>query len=127
MKTKIIALVVFAAAFTCNRAVAQEAFSSEPNSYQLSGTETYFGADLSYSAEGAKVTNVYPNSPVDSRLKNGDVITSIGNFPIKSEQNYTDALKTFKPGDEVKVAYTRNGKQKQTRITLDKINVFKQN
>ncbi len=85
-------------------------------------SQSYLGADLDYSAGGAKITFITPNTPAErASFKKGDVITSIGTINIGSQENFTEAMKTYKPGEDVKISYTRNGKAKQRTVTLDKI------
>lgn len=134
MKTRITATLLLAAGFAFN-ATAQNAWTPEPtNKYYvpetpvqvLSRTETFFGADFTYSNEGAKITNVIPNSPAESfNFRNGDIITAIGSVAINSEEDYKHAMEINKPDETVSVSYIRKGTQKTRKVKLDKITVYK--
>ena len=87
-------------------------------------SQSYLGADLDYSSGSAKVTFITPETPAErASFKKGDVINSIGSITIASQESYNEAMKTYKPGEDVKISFTRNGKAKQRTVTLDKISV----
>lgn len=71
------------------------------------------------SVEGAGVRNVTSGSAADrAGLKAGDVITKIGNHQIKNVGDVSNALAAYKPGEKVKVEYSRNGANSSTDVTL---------
>ncbi|WP_329131007.1 trypsin-like peptidase domain-containing protein [Streptomyces sp. NBC_01476] len=51
-------------------------------------------------------------------LRAGDVITEVGGDPITTVQSLTEALTDFKPGQKVKVTFTRNGATRSVEATL---------
>lgn len=69
--------------------------------------------------EGAIVTNVEPDTPAaEAGLEIYDVITRIGDIPVRSAQDVTEAVGKFKPGDEVIVVVLRQGRTLMLPITL---------
>ena len=68
---------------------------------------------------GVYVTGVAANSPASQvSLQQGDIITAIGNVPLDATHSYINILFTFKPGDQVRVDFVRNGQKLQTQVTL---------
>ncbi len=51
-------------------------------------------------------------------MKEGDIILRIGNNVIDSRSQFEEELSYHSPGDEITVAYQRNGKNYTTRMTL---------
>ena len=51
-------------------------------------------------------------------LKKGDVLLSINDIPTNTTPRFTEIIGQFRPGDEVKVEYFRDGKQEYTNVTL---------
>jgi len=93
----------------------------------ISSTETFFGADFSYSDKGAMITNIVPYSPAESyNFRRADIITAIGSIVINSENSFKEAMASNKPGELVNVYFTRKGIQKQRKVKLEKITVYKE-
>jgi len=68
---------------------------------------------------GAYVTSVSANSPASQvGLQTGDIITSIGSIALDGTHSFINTLFTYKPGDQITVEFTRNGKSQQVQITL---------
>ncbi len=64
------------------------------------------------SDEGYEISGVVDGGPAaKAGMKDGDRIWSIGDARIKDVYSYMDALRRFKPGDNVKVVVLRNGKK----------------
>jgi S1-C subfamily serine protease len=51
-------------------------------------------------------------------LQAGDVITRIGSTQITTVQSLTEALASYKPGQQVPVTDERGGQQKTVQVTL---------
>ena len=72
---------------------------------------------------GVYVTDVAANSPASQAgLQQGDIITSLGGVSLDDTHSYINTLFSFKPGDNVKVDYNRNGKTIQVQVTLARAN-----
>ena len=54
----------------------------------------------------------------DAGLRNGDIITKVDNVTISSYYDLSFAVGSKRPGDQVAVTYTRNGKMNTVNVTL---------
>lgn len=74
------------------------------------GFENQYGAYLSY---------VYPSSPAsEAGLRIFDYIIEVENKVLKKSFRLSDALSEFDPGDQIQIAYLRNGIVKETKVRL---------
>jgi serine protease Do len=70
-------------------------------------------------ARGVYIAGVGENSGAAAAgLKEGDVITSINTTPVQSVAELQEQVSRYRPGDKVKVAYVREGKQRTEEIVL---------
>ncbi|MCE2958697.1 MAG: M20/M25/M40 family metallo-hydrolase [Flammeovirgaceae bacterium] len=79
------------------------------------------GVMPSYSSneEGLKVDGVSDGKPAQKAgIQTGDVITQIGEYPIKDIQNYMDALGKFEKGQTVAVKVKRGGEVVTVSVTF---------
>lgn len=68
---------------------------------------------------GVYVMKVVDNSPASKAgLKQGDIITKVGDVTIDETHSYVNTLFTFKPGDQTTLTILRDGKETQLQITL---------
>lgn len=68
---------------------------------------------------GAVVSQVYPGLPAaDAGLRSSDVIVSLDGAPVKSSEELVRAIGTRRPGEVVKLAVIREGKEKSVSVTL---------
>lgn len=68
--------------------------------------------DFSFSGSGVKLSGVIEGSPAEAAgLKEGDVITAVNNAAVSGLKEFSDRLKTLKPGDPVSVSYKRGGRE----------------
>jgi immune inhibitor A len=66
---------------------------------------------------GIKLFEVTPNGTAEQAgLKAGDVILTIDGRPTQTDTAFRDALANKQPGDRVEVAYSRDGKQHETKV-----------
>ena len=69
--------------------------------------------------KGLRISGTTPNSPAAAAgLKDGDVITQIGDDRIGSIYDLTDVLQKRKPGDKVTITVLRDGKTVESETTL---------
>ncbi|MEO5649921.1 MAG: PDZ domain-containing protein [Ginsengibacter sp.] len=86
---------------------------------------TFLGVLTDKSDKGALIKNVTKESSAEKAgLKENDVITQMGDKKITSPEDLATTVKTYKPGDEVKITYLREGKKKNTKAVLGKANDF---
>ncbi|GAA4204316.1 hypothetical protein GCM10022220_14790 [Actinocatenispora rupis] len=79
------------------------------------------GQGASGTPQGALVADVTKGGPAaKAGLKKGDVITSIDGTKVTDSASLVSIISEHKPGDKVKVTYTRNGSSKTTTATLTK-------
>jgi S1-C subfamily serine protease len=85
------------------------------------------GADLTMAqveqmgvAAGAMVRKVASDSPAErSGLAPNDVITDIGGTPVASSSGLVVAMRHHRPGEKVAVGYWRDGRHRQTMVTIE--------
>jgi putative serine protease PepD len=82
-------------------------------------THPYMGVSLSDATGGAGVATVKSGSPADhAGLRSGDVVTAVGAKSVASSAAAVSAIDAHKPGDQVSIAFRRNGQNHQVSITL---------
>jgi S1-C subfamily serine protease len=86
------------------------------------GSNVYLGSipDMSGSdIPGMRLSGVSAGSPADlAGLKAGDVIVVFGGKPVKDLYEYSDALYSHQPGDEVDVVVLRGGRRLTMHVKL---------
>jgi serine protease Do len=71
---------------------------------------------------GVYVTRVVANSPAtQAGLRQGDIITQIGDTTLDENHPYINTLFQFQPGDRVTITLVREGRALQTEITLGEL------
>lgn len=86
-----------------------------------SGFNAWFGSVPNYAFEGpgVKIDGTSPGSPAErAGFLAGDVLLTIGEVEIANVYDLTYALQHYKAGDVVLVAYERDGKREESRVTL---------
>jgi len=79
----------------------------------------FLGVTTDEDAAGAKVTEVTKESAAEKAgLKKDDIITKIGDKKVDGPESLADAVKSFKPKEEVTVYYKRDGVENSTKVTL---------
>ncbi len=75
--------------------------------------------DFAYSGKGFRLSGTAPGSPAEAAgLKQGDVIIKINNTAIESLKDFSDVLKTLKPGDKISITSLRKKKKITTEAVL---------
>lgn len=81
----------------------------------------FLGITTEKTDDGVKITDVTKGSAADKAgLKEGDVITKIGDKNITEEDDVFDAVNDRKPKDDVTISYKRDGKSADVKATLEK-------
>ena len=79
----------------------------------------FLGVTTEKNEKGAKITDVTEESAAaKAGLKEGDIITKFGDTKIDGPESLYKAVTSNKPKDEVKISYTRDGKEKTVKATL---------
>lgn len=101
-----------------NGLVYQEVATESPG---RGGDMAYFGVvpDYSGGTQGLKINGTSTSSPAaKAGLQAGDVITKFGDLAIGDIQGLADALRTYKPGEKVKVILQRGGQDVTVEVEL---------
>ncbi|MBG0829886.1 trypsin-like peptidase domain-containing protein [Planomonospora sp. ID67723] len=76
-------------------------------------------ADAIGDAGGAMVQQITEGSPAaQAGLKQGDLITRIGDTVVEGSSTVVGAIRSLKPGDKVVLTYVRDGRTQTTTATL---------
>jgi S1-C subfamily serine protease len=68
---------------------------------------------------GVKLTGVRAGSPAErAGLSAGDVLVRFGGVRVQSLDDFTFALRSHRPGDEIEVRYLRQGEERTGRAIL---------
>lgn len=98
-------------------------YPSQGNKFRLlsEANQGFLGVVTEKTDGGVKVTDVSKGSPAEKAgLKEGDVITKIGNKNVTDQEELLAALSDMKPKDDVNISYKRDGKSGETKATLGK-------
>ncbi len=69
--------------------------------------------------DGAQVSKVDNGSPAEQAgIEVGDVITKVGDTPITDPDSLVATVRSYRPGDKVEVAWTRDGRSRTATVTL---------
>jgi serine protease Do len=84
-----------------------------------SGSRTFMGVITEKTPGGVKINEVVKGSGAEkSGLQNGDVITKINDKDIINPDGLLETVRSYKPGEEVKVYYKRNDKKGDAKVKL---------
>lgn len=73
--------------------------------------------DYVFDGEGVRVEGVTEGKPASKAgLMKGDIITKLGEVPVRDMMGYMKALGSFKAGDKAALTYIRNGKTMETEV-----------
>jgi serine protease Do len=69
--------------------------------------------------QGVVVNDLHPRSPAaEAGLETGDVILSVGGFPVADEQALRYRVVTNRVGERLDLTYFRNGRQRTATVKL---------
>lgn len=81
--------------------------------------KAFLGVTSETAEKGARIMAVTKESAADKAgLLRGDVITKINDTRIDGPESLTDAISKCKPGEQVKIKYSRDGKDKTLKTVL---------
>ncbi|HEV8081055.1 MAG TPA: PDZ domain-containing protein [Chitinophagaceae bacterium] len=81
--------------------------------------KAFLGVTTEKVDDGAKIMSVAKGSAAEkSGLKEGDVITHVGNKKIVDADDLINAVNTYKPKEEINLSYNRNGKAENAKAIL---------
>ena len=105
--------------FTGTISDEKNSLSGPEGSNQGRKVSTGMMPDFAYSGKGVKVGAVSADSPgADAGLMKGDIIKKMDSTELSSLKEYSNLLKTHKPGDEITLEIERDGEIKNLKLIL---------
>lgn len=91
------------------------------DNFSLHGNKAFLGVISEKTDDGVKVKEVTKESAAaKAGLKEGDVITKVGETKIEDADDLYEAVGKYNPDDKVNITYKRDGKENTTTATLGK-------
>ena len=107
----------FAIPINYARTIAQELMSTGKAIHASMGVNTRSVTDGS--VDGAQVQNVTAGGPAErAGIREGDVITTVGDRPVRDAEDLVVVVMTHRPGETVKVTVSRSGRSMTVDVTL---------
>ena len=79
----------------------------------------FLGVNTEESGDGAKIVEVTRESAAEKAgLKPGDIISKINDKKVEGSGSLLEAVRAFKPKEEITIYYKRDGKENTTRAVL---------
>ena len=79
------------------------------------------GVTTEITDEGAEINSITKESAAEKMgLKEGDIITKVGDKKIEGPDDLSEAIKSHKPGDKVAITYLRDKKEQKATAELTK-------
>jgi S1-C subfamily serine protease len=75
--------------------------------------------DFSWDGQGVRLEDVRPGTPAaQAGLRAGDIIVAVNEAAVTDMRSYSNALRQFSPGDEIRVHFSRDGSEQRivTRV-----------
>ena len=83
------------------------------------GNQGFLGVTTEKAGDGVKITDVSKGSAADKAgLKEGDIITKIGDKKISDPDDLMEVISGYKPKADVAISYKRDGKSADVKATL---------
>lgn len=99
-------------------ALAIGSYSVRPRSTR-EGEQAFLGVQPVVTENGVRVEEIQPGTAsYAAGLKNGDVIVELAGRPITDVSSLVRAIREHRPGDQVAIAFRRNGQTQTTTATL---------
>jgi serine protease Do len=108
---------------TWDRLVKSEVWGGGGGFFDLfrSGQAGYLGVQVTQTSNGLEIAEVVADSPAaKAGLKPKDMLLKIDGKALNSPEELPRMLSRKKPGDEIKVEYSRDGKAKEIGVKLGK-------
>jgi len=99
----------------------EDSFGEHFSIFDEDDKRAMLGVNTEYTEKGARVVSVTPEGAAQKAgLQKGDIITKINGKAIDENNDITKVVRQHKPNDKVKVAYLRDGKEKEVEAQLTK-------
>jgi len=91
------------------------------DNFFMRGNKAFLGVVSEKADEGVKIKEVTKESAAaKAGLKEGDIITKVGDTKIDDADDLYEAVGKYNPDDKVAITYKRDGKENTTTATLEK-------
>lgn len=91
--------------------------------FKITSDRPFLGVLAAKSDKGALINTITKGSSADKAgLKEQDIITKVDDKIITTPEELVRIVRTYKPGNEIKIDYLRNGKKKDMKVVLGKAN-----
>lgn len=91
-----------------------------------SSSKAFLGVVTEKSNNDLKIVEITEgSSAVKAGLKAGDVITKVGEKVVRTPEELSNAVSAYKPKDEIKISFMRDGKSMETKATLGERSLFR--
>ena len=81
--------------------------------------KSFLGVTTEKTDNGVKITDESKGSAAEKAgLKEGDIITKVGDKKISDPEELAEAVTAYKPKEEIKIYFNRNGKSDNVKATL---------
>jgi len=99
---------------------AQKKTKKEKTKSKTRRVKTGIVPDFAFTGEGVKVSDMLENSPASKAgIKVGDIIVKVNSNQVLNLRDYSDILKSRKPGDVITVGIKRNNEFKLIKLKLE--------
>lgn len=89
--------------------------------YNIDENRAMLGVSTDQADSGAEIESVTKESGAEKAgLKEGDIITKVGDKKIETPDDLTEAIQDHKPGDKVSITYLRDKKEQKVNAELGK-------
>jgi Zn-dependent M28 family amino/carboxypeptidase len=103
-----------------SESVAKAVPTKEKTKSKTRRVKTGIVPDFAFTGEGVKVSDMLENSPASKAgIKVGDIIVKVNSNQVLNLRDYSDILKSRKPGDVITVGIKRNNKLKLIKLKLE--------
>ncbi len=86
---------------------------------EVSAGTPWLGVRVSQEADGARILEVFPNSPAErAGLRPGDRIVAFDGEPVSEAHPLTEYVRRHRPGDTVRLTVIREGEERTVSVTL---------
>lgn len=77
------------------------------------------GVQTNDAKDGVEITSVTSNGPADKAgLAKGDTVTTLDGVAVQTMEELVVRIRTHRPGDVVRIGYTRGGEAREAEVTL---------
>lgn len=100
---------------------APPAQDTTPGPGRAGGFAVWFGSvpDYAYDGVGVRINGTSSGSPAErAGFLPGDVLLRLGDIELEAMDDFVYALRTYRPGNVVRVVYRRGEREEETRVTL---------